>query len=76
MLNLKGVNDMTISLSDKEKINYLEQNVKDLQHQVTESYKRIKSLTATLERLGFEHLIREDNKAIEPEHYIGRNVVW
>mgnify|MGYP000733970325 CR=1 FL=1 len=41
---------MTLSISDMEKITYLEQNVKDLQHQVTESYKRIKDLTGTLER--------------------------
>jgi hypothetical protein len=63
-------------LNDKEKIKYLEQNVKDLQEQVTESYKRINSLTSTLHRMGFDHLIRADNKPIEPTHYIGRNVVW
>jgi hypothetical protein len=67
---------MTLSISDMEKITYLEQNVKDLQHQVTESYKRIKDLTGTLERLGFAHLIQEKNESWEPEHYIGRNVVW
>jgi hypothetical protein len=67
---------MTLSISDMEKINYLEQNVKDLQHQVTEAYIRIKDLTGTLERLGFAHLTQEKNKSWEPEHYIGRNVVW
>lgn len=72
---MKGIM-ITMVLNDKEKIKYLEQNVKDLQEQVTESYKRINSLTDTLHRLGFDHLIREDNKPIEPTHYIGRNVVW